>query len=80
MVEYDEYVGNSGGEERTVCLHWRLAYTGADEDYDWWQPVTQSDRELLHGYNTYLYEGLPQHPIATPSEEAIIATLTTRTE
>lgn len=78
MVEYDSYVGNNGGEERTVCLHWRLAYTGADTDFDWWQPITEEDKAIAHGYNTYLYEGLPQHPIATPSVTAIEATLSVR--
>lgn len=78
MVEYHEYVGNSGGAERTVCIHWRLAYIGADQDFDWWQPITEADKELRHGYNTYLYKGLPQHPIATPSENAIATTLSSR--
>ncbi len=74
MVEYNEYVGNSDGEKRTVCIHWRLAYIGADQDFDWWRPITEVDKELHHGYNTYLYKGLPQHPIATPSENAIVTT------
>jgi len=72
MVSYDEYTTDSG-ETRAVCIHWRLAYTGSGEDYKWWNPVTESDRVLEHGYNTYLYSGVPQHPIATPYEESIIA-------
>lgn len=77
MVSYDEYTTDSG-ETRTVCIHWRLAYTGASNDYEWWTPITDSDRALEHGHNTYLYSGIPQHPIATPYEESIIAAKGTR--
>src|SRR3989344_880706 len=77
MVSYDEYTTDSG-ETRTVCIHWRLAYIGAGDDYEWWAPATDSDRALEHGYNTYLYSGVPQHPIATPYEESIMAARGTR--
>jgi cell division protein YceG involved in septum cleavage len=77
MVSYDEYTTDAG-ETRTVCIHWRLAYTGAARNYEWWTPATQSDKELQHGYNTYLYASVPQHPIATPHEESIIVAMGTR--
>ncbi|PIQ80062.1 MAG: hypothetical protein COV79_02545 [Parcubacteria group bacterium CG11_big_fil_rev_8_21_14_0_20_41_14] len=77
MVSYDEYTTDTG-ETRTVCIHWRLAYIGAGDDYEWWAPVTDNDRALEHGHNTYLYSGVPQHPVATPYEESIMAARGTR--
>jgi len=61
------------------CAAWRLNYHGTyAEEHGWWNPVTEDDRKLDLGYNTYVYPGLPQHPIDTPSREAILATLATR--
>ncbi len=78
MVEYT-YPTEGERPERNGCIHWRLVYNGSYENgYDWWVPVIEEDRQLQHGYNTYFYVGLPKHPIATPSREAIIATLETR--
>ncbi len=42
---------------------------------DWWKPITLADKEIDSSYNTYLYKGLPPHPIANPGIEAIDAVL-----
>ncbi len=42
---------------------------------DWWKPITLADKEIDSSYNTYLYKGLPPHPICNPGVEAIDAVL-----
>ena len=40
----------------------------------WWtNPLTLLDLEINSVYNTYIYEGLPPTPIASPSQEALNA-------
>lgn len=41
----------------------------------WWAPVTVEDLKIDSKYNTYLYKGLPPHPISNPGLPAIEATL-----
>ena len=42
----------------------------------WWAPITSEDiRSIDSLYNTYLYKGLPPHPIANPGRRAIEAVL-----
>jgi UPF0755 protein len=42
---------------------------------DWWPIPRSEDKRIDSLFNTYMYEGLPPAPIATPSKEAISAAL-----
>lgn len=42
---------------------------------DWWKPITPADKELGSLYNTYIYKGLPPHPISNPGLGAVNAVL-----
>lgn len=41
----------------------------------WWAPIKVEDLKIDSRYNTYLYKGLPPHPISNPGLPAIEATL-----
>jgi len=41
----------------------------------WWAPIKVEDLKIDSRYNTYLYKGLPPHPISNPGLAAIEATL-----
>ncbi len=38
-------------------------------------PITESDKKAGSPFNTYLYSGLPPHPISNPGVDAILAVL-----
>ncbi|MFA6348107.1 MAG: endolytic transglycosylase MltG [Candidatus Paceibacterota bacterium] len=42
---------------------------------EWWGPIVSADKKLDSSYNSYLYSGLPLHPISNPGVDAIEATL-----
>lgn len=52
-----------------------LQYARGDTGDGWWAPITKDDKKLDSPYNTYMYEGLPPHPIANPEIGAIEAAL-----
>lgn len=41
----------------------------------WWAPITASDRDVDSPFNTYLYKGIPPHPISNPGMISIDAIL-----
>lgn len=54
-----------------------LQYAKANKSSEtkWWPKVLPKDKYILSPYNTYKNAGLPPSPIASPSVEAILATL-----
>lgn len=42
---------------------------------NWWPQVNPEDRSIDSRFNTYIYKGVPPHPIANPGIEAIEAAL-----
>ena len=52
-----------------------VAYARGDMGAGWWAPITHADESIDSPYNTYMYAGLPPHPIANPGIDAISATV-----
>ncbi|TSC54402.1 MAG: Uncharacterized protein LiPW16_51 [Microgenomates group bacterium LiPW_16] len=52
-----------------------LQYIRGKTDEGWWGKVYLSDKQVDSPYNTYIYKGLPPHPIANPGLTAIEAAL-----
>ncbi len=52
-----------------------VAYARGDMGSGWWAPISHADLSIDSPYNTYMYKGLPPHPIANPSIDAISATV-----
>lgn len=58
-----------------------VQYARGKTENNWWSPIKPADIQIDSPYNTYLYKGLPPHPIANPGIEAIDAVLnSTETE
>ena len=52
-----------------------LQYARGNTGNGWWAPITIADKKIDSLYNTYLYSGLPPHPISNPGINAIDAVL-----
>ena len=52
-----------------------VQYARGDTGAGWWAPVSVADLKIDSPYNTYLYAGLPPHPIANPGLDAINAAI-----
>ena len=59
-------------QEKDSCYIRNGFYKGIE---NWWTPIKVSDKQIDSEYNTYLYKGLPPHPIANPGINAIDAVL-----
>ncbi len=59
-------------EEKDNCYMRKGYYKGIET---WWKPISIEDKQIDSEYNTYLYKGLPPHPIANPGIDAIDAVL-----
>ncbi len=52
-----------------------LQYARGDNGDGWWAPLMAEDKNIDSPYNTYLYAGLPPHPIGNPGADAMLAAL-----
>jgi len=52
-----------------------IQYARGKTDSGWWSPIKPEDKEIDSPYNTYMYKGIPPHPIANPGIDAIEAVL-----
>lgn len=59
----------------TLDVDATLQYVRGNTGKGWWAPITVTDKQIDSPFNTYLHTGLPPHPIAEPSLNAIAAVL-----
>jgi UPF0755 protein len=57
---------------RTPDSYQNLNYTA---EGSWWTPIQTADKQIDSLFNSYLYKGLPPHPIANPGLDAIKSVL-----
>lgn len=63
---------NQGMKLEVDCT---IQYMRGDAGNGFWAPIMLSDKKTDSAFNTYMYKGLPPHPIANPGLEAIKAAL-----
>lgn len=81
-VLWEEHKEIAGVYHNRLAIGMRLEadptvqYALHGERGDWWVKISQDDyRQVVSPYNTYLAEGLPPGPIASPSLSAILAAI-----
>ena len=52
-----------------------VQYARGNTGEGWWAPIKAADKQIDSPYNTYMYKGLPPHPIANSGIDAIDAVL-----
>lgn len=52
-----------------------LQYMRGDTGDGWWAPIDIAEKQIDSPFNSYMYRGLPPHPIASPGRAAIEAVL-----
>ncbi len=52
-----------------------IQYARGNTGEGWWAPIVVADEKIDSPYNTYMYTGLPPHPIDNPGLDAINAVL-----
>lgn len=52
-----------------------IQYARGNKGEGWWAAISVADKKIDSPYNTYMYKGLPPHPIANPGLDAIKAAL-----
>jgi UPF0755 protein len=50
-----------------------VQYARGNTGKGWWAPIAIKDKSIPSSYNTYIYKGLPPHPISNPGLEALTA-------
>jgi UPF0755 protein len=50
-----------------------VQYARGNTGKGWWAPISLKDKQIPSSYNTYIYKGLPPHPISNPSLDALSA-------
>lgn len=74
---------NRIGEKMKLGVDATVQYVRGDKNKNvktatttaYWAPISVSDKKLNSKYNTYLYTGLPPHPIDSPGLDALNAVL-----
>jgi len=62
-------------QEMKLDIDATIQYARGDKGDGWWAPISVADKKINSPYNTYMYKGLPPHPIANPGIDAISAVL-----
>jgi UPF0755 protein len=68
-------IWNRLNDDMPLDIDSTVQYARGDTPTGWWAPITPADLTIDSPYNTYLYKGLPPHPINSPGLDAINAAL-----
>ena len=68
-------IWNRLGQKMRLDIDSTVQYARGNTGKGWWAPITPLDEKIDSPYNTYLYNGLPPHPISNLGLDAISASL-----